>query len=883
MGLAGRCLAGRAADIPVNNRDRKQDPADRAGGPLTAAGRSCAALAALLIVVAALDPSGLFAPIGWTGHPIAAWWWWAPYLVYAPLALIGTYAGSRAVLAGAPLGWVRRLWRLWAVTVLAVGAAQVVHGALLLLPLMAQQLYVLPVASTAAFVLWSSGYAALKMVLLGCLPALAGAVAPRGAAAMPPAAPASSSIAARWTVAATLALLALLGPWLAAHWWGGSPLAYVYAADGPLFSPASDAGPARVCLALALIGAVMVSVMAPVTLRQRSTASPAAALAGSALYASAAAALALWLVQAGLWALGERAQSAAGWALPALLARGLEASAFALLCAAIAVPLALLAGRLRFERPGRWQRRAPLFVAALALMLAWQQATRFAPADVPATSRPAATAPQAGGSMPRLRVADSSAGPVLADTQGARVILRGVNVNQLGEYAARDPQLPAVLPLGEQDFADIAALGMNVVRLTLSWSQLEPSPGQISATYLTRIRGALDWARAHGVYVVLDMHQDAWGMHVDAPAGTRCRPGSSPMIGWDGAPRWATLTDGTDPCQVSGRDMAPNVSRAFQSFYMDREGIQTRLVQAWGALAQAFAADPVVAGYDLLNEPNFAETPPIASTLLLANFHARAIAAIRRGEQAAPGGFAHPVFVEPSIFWSGFGLDNLPPRDFTPDRQVVFSPHLYNESISADQDFGWTLVSIEQGFDLAAAAARQLDMPLWIGEWGFFKPPGTELPGLQRQVRAEDAARIGSAFWAWKQGCGDPHVYPGAIAGNVRLWRCPEMSEIGSELRLTGPLSRPLLRSSPDPVARLRYDDKGVSLEGSWNGPGSGAAACGLELWVPGDRAPQWRAGAGARLLSISRVPAGQATLGPSGGWIVRACLSGGAYRLQLS
>ena len=94
------------------------------------------------------------------------------------------------------------------------------------------------------------------------------------------------------------------------------------------------------------------------------------------------------------------------------------------------------------------------------------------------------------------------------------------------------------------------------------------------------------------------------------------------MKGWDGAPAWATLTDDAPACQFTGRDLAPNVSRAFQSFYFDRNGIQTALVHAWEVIAGNFADNSTVIGYDLLNEPNFAETPPITSTLLLANYYA---------------------------------------------------------------------------------------------------------------------------------------------------------------------------------------------------------------------------------------------------------------------
>src|SRR5438045_7068872 len=43
--------------------------------------------------------------------------------------------------------------------------------------------------------------------------------------------------------------------------------------------------------------------------------------------------------------------------------------------------------------------------------------------------------------------------------------------------------------------------------------------GVFDTAYVDRIRQAVGWARAHGIYVVLDMHQDAWGKYVATPAG----------------------------------------------------------------------------------------------------------------------------------------------------------------------------------------------------------------------------------------------------------------------------------------------------------------------------------------------------------------------------
>src|SRR5690606_32151393 len=123
-----------------------------------------------------------------------------------------------------------------------------------------------------------------------------------------------------------------------------------------------------------------------------------------------------------------------------------------------------------------------------------------------------------------------------------------------------------------------------------------------------------------------------------------------PSIGWDGAPVWATITDGLDTCHAGTRENSPAVVRAFDSFYADRDGIRSALVRTWGELAREFGGEPTVAGYDLLNEPNWGSDLG-ANAAELGEFTRDAVAAIRAGEAEAPGGFPHIVFFEPIVLW----------------------------------------------------------------------------------------------------------------------------------------------------------------------------------------------------------------------------------------
>src|SRR5262245_29517481 len=60
------------------------------------------------------------------------------------------------------------------------------------------------------------------------------------------------------------------------------------------------------------------------------------------------------------------------------------------------------------------------------------------------------------------------------DAQRRQVLLRGVNTNQLGDYYQADLSLPSTVPLTEDDFTQMAAVGFDSVRLIVHWSLLEP-------------------------------------------------------------------------------------------------------------------------------------------------------------------------------------------------------------------------------------------------------------------------------------------------------------------------------------------------------------------------------------------------------------------------
>ncbi|MCU1452695.1 MAG: hypothetical protein JWN46_841 [Acidimicrobiales bacterium] len=441
------------------------------------------------------------------------------------------------------------------------------------------------------------------------------------------------------------------------------------------------------------------------------------------------------------------------------------------------------------------------------------------------------------------------------------MLLRGVNVNSLGEYARANPALAPTVPVTDADWDRMAAEGFSAVRLLVSWSRLEPTPNVVDPRYLATIRRTIRAAAQRGIYSVIDMHQDAWGPFVATPAGVPCPSGKSAAIGWDGAPAWATPTAGTNSCRGGSREDSELVHTAWGRFYADTAGVQGHLVAVWKEVVRALGTDPAVAGYDLLNEPNLGHDAA-ASLVGLARYDNRAIAAIRGAEREV-GVNARPIFFEYTV--SGQAL----PADFSNDPGLVFAPHIYGGSIAP--------LSVDQNWDYALSLAKGYRTTLWSGEYGWFdQDPTAARPKVRRYGQREDAAAAGGAWWQWRQACGDPHSVgsPGGTPARVIVEyqndACPGDRNLGVVPAWHEVASRPFPRAAPGRIASLLSDGAARTMELK----ATGATAGTVEVWVP--RGPQPTVGgSGISDVTATEVP---------GGWRVtaRPCRVGGSYTLQV-
>lgn len=335
-------------------------------------------------------------------------------------------------------------------------------------------------------------------------------------------------------------------------------------------------------------------------------------------------------------------------------------------------------------------------------------------------------------SGPRYAPLDVADGQFRAP-DGRVVILRGMNARVAGlfDVTFNDGRtaLETIPPFGDDDAARMASLGFNLLRLPLSWSAFEPQPDGYSPQFLDTLMHVVAACRDHSIYVLLDMHQDAW----------------SKEIGEDGAPLWAIVPPPTT--QLGGpltdlgqRRTSVQVLNAFTAFFTDdAQMMQEQFAAMMRQLAIRFRGDPAVLGYEIFNEP-------LATDGELLAFHDKVARMIRSVDPD------HLIAFEPPVTRNFVDAASIPTKPF-PVGGGVYAPHVYtavfnNDARLANDTYERPLASsIANARDEATAWGT----PLLIGEFGVGPQQPNALAWIGHFYDAADAVFASTAFWVWKE------------------------------------------------------------------------------------------------------------------------------------
>jgi endoglycosylceramidase len=421
------------------------------------------------------------------------------------------------------------------------------------------------------------------------------------------------------------------------------------------------------------------------------------------------------------------------------------------------------------------------------------------------------------------------AGRWLTDARGRVVVLHGVNM-----VAKRPPYAPDELGFGANDANFLAAEGYNTVRLGVIYAAVEPQPGVYDDAYLDRIEQTVRVLSARGIVTLLDFHQDLYNERFQGE-------------GW---PDWAVMDDGLPAIPKLGFPGnylgMPALSRAFDHFWANDGGLQDRYAAAWAHVAQRFAGNPGVLGYDLLNEPwpgtvyptcvNPPGCPAFDATL--SAFGRRVTTAIRAVDADTL------VFHEPHVLFN----DGVDTHVDIGDPHAVLSFHDY--CLTAGQQ-GVCDVFDDLVFANAEKHSARTGDALLLTEFGATTDPTVLGPMTDRA----DRTMVGWQVWHYCA-CDDPTTSgPGDAQALVRD---PALAPAGDNLD-TGKLSllsRPYPRVVAGTPVSWSFSD-GV-LDATWStekaageGKRFGAGAI-SEIAVPARQFPTGYAVAltGARVVS---------------------------------
>lgn len=184
-------------------------------------------------------------------------------------------------------------------------------------------------------------------------------------------------------------------------------------------------------------------------------------------------------------------------------------------------------------------------------------------------------------------------GRSFVDVHGRERIFHGVNiVDKRKECDDNKFQFK----IDDELLTAFAAKGLNFIRLGTTWSMIEPEPNKYNDAYLDDMMRIFDLCAKHDIYVLFDMHQDLY---------------SSKCYG-DGAPDWATITDGVEPKEpklvwAAGYFWDKGTHKAFDNFWNNAEyqgkGLLDYYAAMWKHVAERFANHPAFFGFDMINEP----------------------------------------------------------------------------------------------------------------------------------------------------------------------------------------------------------------------------------------------------------------------------------------
>ncbi|MBC7530746.1 MAG: cellulase family glycosylhydrolase [Oligoflexus sp.] len=277
------------------------------------------------------------------------------------------------------------------------------------------------------------------------------------------------------------------------------------------------------------------------------------------------------------------------------------------------------------------------------------------------------------------------------DRAGRQVILRGVNVSG----ASKLPPFQVIR--AAKDLWPLRGWGFNTIRLLFNWEAFEPEKDRYDLGYLRYYLKVIRWAAFYDLYVIVDIHQDAFSRYTAKGCG-------------EGFPKWTLPPDliaaepkNDEVCKawfvsaIADKDM----HAAWSAFYLNTGGVRDQYLALVRKLSHAIAHERNVIGIDLMNEPWGEEETEL---------HALYEDAAKEVRQELSDTI---LFLSPVALTSlGLKVSTLPRID---DPNIVHAAHFYDPGLLTNS---WSKGALEQTALTWKTILGEWQTPLFVGEFG---------------------------------------------------------------------------------------------------------------------------------------------------------------------
>lgn len=258
----------------------------------------------------------------------------------------------------------------------------------------------------------------------------------------------------------------------------------------------------------------------------------------------------------------------------------------------------------------------------------------------------------------------------------------------------------------EYDFKLLKSLGVNTVRIPFNHRIFcrDGESSGIREEGFFHLDRALELCRKYDIYAILDLHTAPGGQNPDWHSDTR-----------------------------NGENM-------FWEFGSFRE----RTAELWEALANRYKDEPVIAGYDLLNEPVIYDRASNELQLYYEELTRR----IRKYDPK------HIIFLEGNFYGTDFSALSEPS-----DRLTAYSFHFYPGQFSDQKELEDCVFAPAY----AGAILDRLKRPAWCGETGTNcnKPDRIKSEEMVRlTLDSFEKRKVSWTLWAWKDNRNMGSIHP---------------------------------------------------------------------------------------------------------------------------